>query len=77
MIWVRYFVFGEEQWAVVGDTFPLGCKFSEKIVFHDFSPITLILITLFIQPNLVFMKKGVGFQMLQCHGGTTNTCIMW
>ena len=29
-------LFGEEQWAVVGDTFPLGCKFSEKIVFHDF-----------------------------------------
>ena len=24
-------LFGEEQWAVVGDTFPLGCKFSEKI----------------------------------------------
>ena len=29
-------MFGEEQWAVVGDTFPLGCKFSEKIVFHEF-----------------------------------------
>ena len=29
-------LFGEEQWAVVGDTFPLGCKFSEKIVFHEF-----------------------------------------
>ena len=28
--------FGEEQWAVVGDTFPLGCRFSEKIVFHEF-----------------------------------------
>ena len=29
-------LFGEEQWAVVGDTFPLGCAFSEKIVFHEF-----------------------------------------
>ena len=29
-------LFGEEQWAVVGDTFPLGCEFSEKIVFHEF-----------------------------------------
>ncbi len=29
-------LFGEEQWAVVGDTFPLGCRFSEKIVFHEF-----------------------------------------
>lgn len=23
------------QYAVVGDTFPLGCKFSQKIVYHD------------------------------------------
>jgi len=26
----------EPQWAVVGDTFPLGCAFSDKIVFHEF-----------------------------------------
>ena len=29
-------LFGEPQWAVVGDTFPLGCPFSEKIVYHEF-----------------------------------------
>lgn len=28
--------FGEPQWAVVGDTFPVGCRFSEGIVFHEF-----------------------------------------
>ena len=28
--------FGESQWAVVGDTFPVGCAYSEKIVFHRF-----------------------------------------
>ena len=27
---------GEPQWAVVGDTFPLGCKFSDKIVYPEF-----------------------------------------
>ena len=27
---------GEPQWAVVGDTFPVGCRYSEKIVFHEF-----------------------------------------
>jgi inositol oxygenase len=27
--------FGEPQWAVVGDTFPVGCAFSPKIVFHE------------------------------------------
>jgi inositol oxygenase len=29
-------LFGEPQWAVVGDTFPLGCGFSERIVFPEF-----------------------------------------
>lgn len=28
--------YGEPQWAVVGDTFPVGCAYSEKIVFPDF-----------------------------------------
>ncbi len=26
----------EPQWAVVGDTFPVGCAYSDKIVFHPF-----------------------------------------
>src|SRR2546428_3937023 len=29
-------LFGEPQWAVVGDTFPVGCAWSDKIVFHQF-----------------------------------------
>jgi len=29
-------LFGEPQWAVVGDTFPVGCAFSHKIVFPEF-----------------------------------------
>jgi inositol oxygenase len=29
-------LYGEPQWAVVGDTFPVGCAFSDKIVFHQF-----------------------------------------
>lgn len=29
-------LFGEPQWAVVGDTFPVGCAFSKNIVFPDF-----------------------------------------
>jgi inositol oxygenase len=29
-------LWGEPQWAVVGDTFPVGCRFSDKIVFHEF-----------------------------------------
>ena len=29
-------VFGEPQWAVVGDTFPVGCRFSEANVFPEY-----------------------------------------
>ena len=29
-------LFGEPQWAVVGDTFPVGCKPSERIVYPEF-----------------------------------------
>jgi inositol oxygenase len=29
-------LFGEPQWSVVGDTFPVGCAFSEKIVYPEF-----------------------------------------
>jgi inositol oxygenase len=29
-------LFGEPQWAVVGDTFPVGCRYSDKIVFPHF-----------------------------------------
>jgi inositol oxygenase len=29
-------LFGEPQWAVVGDTFPVGCAYSDKIPFHEF-----------------------------------------
>jgi len=28
-------LYGEPQWAVVGDTFPVGCAFSEKVVHAD------------------------------------------
>jgi inositol oxygenase len=29
-------MFGEPQWAVVGDTFPVGCAFSDKMVYPEF-----------------------------------------
>src|SRR5687768_4493500 len=27
---------GLPQWSVVGDTFPLGCKYSDKIVYAEY-----------------------------------------
>jgi inositol oxygenase len=29
-------LYGEPQWAVVGDTFPVGCAWSKDIVFHEY-----------------------------------------
>jgi inositol oxygenase len=29
-------LYGEPQWAVVGDTFPVGCRFSDRIVYPEF-----------------------------------------
>jgi inositol oxygenase len=29
-------LWGEPQWAVVGDTFPVGCAYSDKVVFPEF-----------------------------------------
>jgi inositol oxygenase len=29
-------LWGEPQWAVVGDTFPVGCAYSDKIVFPEY-----------------------------------------
>jgi inositol oxygenase len=29
-------LFGEPQWAVVGDTFPVGCRFSNRVVYSEF-----------------------------------------
>jgi inositol oxygenase len=29
-------LYGEPQWAVTGDTFPVGCRYSDRIVFAEF-----------------------------------------
>ena len=29
-------LYGEPQWAVVGDTFPVGCAYSSKVVFPEY-----------------------------------------
>lgn len=33
---ILYFFESEGQWDVVGDTFPIGCKFVDEIIFHEF-----------------------------------------
>ncbi len=48
-------LFGEPQWAVVGDTFPVGCQHSDKIVYPEFFAVTLIARTSSLTRNTVFI----------------------
>ena len=70
-------LFGEEQWAVVGDTFPLGCKFSEKIVFHEFFSAN----SDFNNPNysseLGIYQEGCGLSRTGCNeAGRTDLVVI-
>ncbi len=69
-------LFGEPQWAVVGDTFPVGCRYSERIVFPEFfadNPDAHDRPS--IKPSAAFMSLAAVLTMFTCHGGMTNTCI--
>ena len=61
-------LFGEPQWAVVGDTFPVGCAFSHKIVYPDFfdnNPDT---------HNKVYSKK---YGVYEPNCGLKNVHLSW
>lgn len=53
-------LFGEPQWAVVGDTFPLGCQFSDKIVHSEFFKANPDPNVSRFQSPLGIYEKGVG-----------------
>lgn len=53
--------FGEPQWAVVGDTYPLGCLFSNKIVHAEYFKDNPDLNNPLYQTKLgIYKKEGVG-----------------
>ena len=58
-------LFGEPQWAVVGDTFPVGCSFSSKIVYPDFLVKILITVMRDTKLNMEFILKTVDYKMLK------------
>ncbi len=61
-------LFGEPQWAVVGDTFPVGCAWSDKIVFHDFFA---------DNPDSREPKYQTRLGIYQEEGGLDNVHISW
>lgn len=61
-------LYGEPQWAVVGDTFPVGCAYSDQIVFHHF----------FAQnPDMQVPEYQTLHGMYEPHCGLENVHLSW
>jgi inositol oxygenase len=65
-------LFGEPQWAVVGDTFPVGCKFSDKVVYPEFFTLTAPMRV--TTPTAACIAPAAGWIACACHGATTSIC---
>ncbi|HEX8040239.1 MAG TPA: inositol oxygenase family protein [Chryseosolibacter sp.] len=61
-------LFGEPQWAVVGDTFPVGCRFSEKIVYPEFFE---------ANPDSADKRYNTKFGIYKPGCGLTNVTMSW
>ena len=68
-------LYGEPQWAVVGDTFPVGCAFSDRIVFPGFFAANPDMAQAELQTPLGFTRKGAGWMPCIFPGATTSMCI--
>jgi inositol oxygenase len=62
-------LWGEPQWAVVGDTFPTGCGYSEKIVFPDYFADNPDSREPRYQTQLGIYEKGCGLDQVQLSWG--------
>ncbi|XP_022669320.1 inositol oxygenase-like isoform X2 [Varroa jacobsoni] len=61
--------FDEPQWAVVGDTFPVGCQFAKSIVYRDF--------TFILNPDSENEKYNTPLGMYQRNCGLENVLMSW
>jgi inositol oxygenase len=61
-------LYGEPQWAVVGDTFPVGCAWAPSIVFHRFFEDNA-------DRNEPRYKSRLGIYEEGC--GLDNVCMSW
>uniref|UniRef100_A0A8C0BDM1 Inositol oxygenase n=1 Tax=Buteo japonicus TaxID=224669 RepID=A0A8C0BDM1_9AVES len=62
-------LFGEPQWAVVGDTFPVGCKVQRSVVFGDS--------TFHNNPDTRDPLYSTEYGMYQPHCGLENVLMSW
>ncbi len=61
-------LFGEPQWAVVGDTFPVGCAFSDKIVYPEFFQ---------LNPDIHDSRFNTKYGVYEPHCGLKNVHMSW
>ncbi len=61
-------LYGEPQWAVVGDTFPVGCAYADSIVFKDFFKANPDSGNPRFQTRLGVYEEG---------GGLDKVCLSW
>lgn len=62
-------LFGEPQWAVVGDTFPVGCAYSGKIVYPEFFKGNPDYANAVYQSKYGVYKKGCGLRNVNMSWG--------
>uniref|UniRef100_A0A8C4XVS4 Inositol oxygenase n=1 Tax=Gopherus evgoodei TaxID=1825980 RepID=A0A8C4XVS4_9SAUR len=60
---------GEPQWAVVGDTFPVGCRVQESVVFSDS--------TFHDNPDTKNPLYNTQYGIYQPHCGLANVLMSW
>ena len=60
---------GEPQWAVVGDTFPVGCAWSDKIVYHEFFSANPDRLRPEFQTDLGVYEEGCGLDQVRISWG--------
>lgn len=61
--------FNEPQWAVVGDTFPVGCQYAKSIVYRDF--------TFVLNPDNESSKYQTPLGMYTRNCGLENVVMSW
>ena len=69
-------LFGEPQWAVVGDTFPVGCRYSDKVVFPEFFADNPDAAVTEYQTSAAFTSRRAASTASTCHGDTTSISTM-
>lgn len=61
-------LFGEPQWAVVGDTFPVGCAHSDKIVYPEFFA---------TNPDAADERYNTQYGVYEANCGLDNVTMSW